>query len=137
MQIYISQLQRTVPQSGAERRGQRGAEGLTITLLYSLSVFNVFLHRHRKTKTGKHSCGLRAHRDLRSFWLFLTPPSSANKHTLCFVLSVVLPLQQSATVVSAFSKKKSVHFDKRLAHSRRHELFIITELMYRVFFKSS
>lgn len=66
----------------------------------------------------------------RSFWLFL-PPLSSSKHTLCFIFSVVLPSQQeSATVVNALPK--SIHFDKkRLAHSRRHELFfIITDLVF-------
>lgn len=66
----------------------------------------------------------------RSFWLFL-PPLSSSKHTLCFIFSVVLPSQQeSATVVNALPK--SIHFDKkRLAHSRRHELFfIITDLFF-------
>lgn len=60
-------------------------------------------------------------------------PHPTNKHTLCFsmvcccgfFIYLFLPSQQQrATLVSAFfSPNKGVRFDKRLAHSRRHELF--------------
>lgn len=53
----------------------------------------------------------------RSFWLFPTAPLSNGKHTLCFIFSVVWPSQQeSATVVNAFPKKYTVHFDKKSWH---------------------
>lgn len=73
--------------------------------------------------SGLHGCKDRgAEAGICTFWLF-SPPFSTSKHTLCFIVSVVLPLQQeSATVVNAFPKKGYI-LTKRLAHSRRHELF--------------
>lgn len=99
-----------------EQRGreQRGAGGLTITLLYNLSFCNVFLHRHWKTKTGKHSCGLHARRDLHSFWLFLTlfPLNQQTHFVLHIVCCFAITTTECNSSLCFFPKKKCTFWQK-------------------------
>lgn len=67
-----------------ESRGElEGLQSHFTACFSSTDVGGKQQQQKKKTKTGKHSCGVH---DLRWFWLVLTPPNLPNKHTLCFIM---------------------------------------------------
>lgn len=86
------------------RRERRGAGGRTITLLTYSSTDAL------KQKQGNILADATRARISAPFGFFWPSSPSTNKHTLCFILSVVLPSwQQSATAVYAFYPPPKVY----------------------------
>lgn len=137
---FISQLHQTVPQTNGGMGGGAREEWEGIQSNFYKACLSAGTLEHvaaEKPKgdiekydilSGLHGCrdpsGEASFREREpARFGFSDSDLSTSKHTLCFIFSVVLPSQQeSATVVNA--SPKSIHFDeKKLAHSRRHELF--------------
>lgn len=129
MQIFISLLQQTVPQTNKGKGQERSGRGLQSNFYKACQSAGTLEHvAAEKPKgniekydilSGLHGCrdpggGEASFREREpARFGFFRPPLSTSKHTLCFIFSVVLPSQQeSATVVNAFPK--SIHFDKKV-----------------------